>query len=217
MSTSPLDLDGARRVIERAHGLVGDLAAQGAQRMWVMHVPPDPERDTDLILSAGLTAGERLAAEVERLRALIGEVAIPSLAYCEERYGLDNQARLNLEAGIAQPNGGDGESACRVCGCTQNTPCQGGCHWVPDPYMAGELCSGCAASVPLPAEHIELFLKRERDRHEKTDVSWHAVDDVLDALRLHLVTGTPLTEAEELRAEVERLRGELGQSGEASR
>ncbi|MFI7628445.1 hypothetical protein [Microbispora rosea] len=80
----------------------------------------------------------------------------------------------------------------------------------------------------LPIEHVERFLKRERDRHEKTDVSWAALDDALDAFRLHMVTGTPLTEprpaegvvaygegteplteAEDLRAELERVRAEL--------
>jgi hypothetical protein len=36
-----------------------------------------------------------------------------------------------------------GEPACRVCGCTENEPCPGGCCWVPDPKMLGELCSTC--------------------------------------------------------------------------
>ncbi len=30
---------------------------------------------------------------------------------------------------------------CRVCGCTEDTPCPGGCVWVPDPALAGDLCS----------------------------------------------------------------------------
>lgn len=36
------------------------------------------------------------------------------------------------------------EPACRVCGCTENEPCAGGCCWVEDPRMLGELCSSCA-------------------------------------------------------------------------
>lgn len=32
--------------------------------------------------------------------------------------------------------------ACRVCGCTEEQACEGGCHWVEDPQM-GELCSRC--------------------------------------------------------------------------
>ncbi|MGI5155772.1 hypothetical protein [Microbispora sp. CA-102843] len=35
------------------------------------------------------------------------------------------------------------EPACRLCGCTEDAACVGGCHWVPDPLMLGELCSAC--------------------------------------------------------------------------
>lgn len=88
--------------------------------------------------------------------------------------------------------------------------------------MAAEL----ERDVRLPAKAVERFLKRERDTYEARGQHWNVVDDVLDAFRLHLVTGTPLTsprptegpeaafvgeepltEAEELRAEVELLRG----------
>jgi hypothetical protein len=31
---------------------------------------------------------------------------------------------------------------CRVCGCTQNNACEGGCHWV-----EADLCSSCAGDV----------------------------------------------------------------------
>lgn len=76
----------------------------------------------------------------------------------------------------------------------------------------------------LQPEDVERFLKRERDEYEPRGECWNTVDDVLDCFRLHMVTGTPLTsprphegpepfgaglepltEAEELRAEVERL------------
>jgi len=33
--------------------------------------------------------------------------------------------------------------ACRVCGCTQERACPGGCYWVED-----DLCSACVASEP---------------------------------------------------------------------
>jgi hypothetical protein len=36
--------------------------------------------------------------------------------------------------------------ACRVCGCTEDQACEGGCHWVDDPQM-GELCSRCEGAV----------------------------------------------------------------------
>ncbi len=32
-----------------------------------------------------------------------------------------------------------GEQVCRVCGCTQNNACPGGCYWVED-----DLCSACS-------------------------------------------------------------------------
>lgn len=35
-----------------------------------------------------------------------------------------------------------GIEACRVCGCTENAPCPGGCSWAPDPQME-DLCSRC--------------------------------------------------------------------------
>lgn len=48
-------------------------------------------------------------------------------------------ARGASEASLA------GEPACRVCGCTENSPCPGGCSWAEDPKMLGELCDRCAA------------------------------------------------------------------------
>lgn len=35
------------------------------------------------------------------------------------------------------------EQRCRVCGCTWNTPCEGGCFWVED-----DLCSACCDKDP---------------------------------------------------------------------
>lgn len=99
--------------------------------------------------------------------------------------------------------------------------------------MLSEITSACMAAelerdVRLPAEHVERFLKRERDTYEARGQHWSVGDDILDAFRLHMVTGTPLTEprpeggpealgvgpepltdAEELRREVERLTAEL--------
>ncbi|RBY82700.1 hypothetical protein [Blastococcus sp. TF02A-26] len=37
-------------------------------------------------------------------------------------------------------------AACRVCGCTEDAACPGGCWWVPDPEQLGELCSQCGAT-----------------------------------------------------------------------
>ncbi|MGE5572977.1 MAG: hypothetical protein ACM3ZU_08175 [Bacteroidota bacterium] len=32
---------------------------------------------------------------------------------------------------------------CRVCGCTDDNACEGGCYWVQDPEGLGDLCSRC--------------------------------------------------------------------------
>ena len=46
------------------------------------------------------------------------------------------------------------EAVCRICGCTQNNACQGGCYWVkPD------LCSRCA-------EKLESDQKNKVTQHE---------------------------------------------------
>jgi protein gp37 len=38
----------------------------------------------------------------------------------------------------------DDGPACSVCGCTEDDPCPGGCHWVPSPDPGlGDLCSAC--------------------------------------------------------------------------
>ena len=36
---------------------------------------------------------------------------------------------------------------CRICGCTDERACEGGCSWVPDPLGLGDLCSACLAKV----------------------------------------------------------------------
>ncbi len=41
----------------------------------------------------------------------------------------------------------DDVARCRVCGCTEDAPCPGGCCWVPDPTMRGDLCSACPADA----------------------------------------------------------------------
>jgi hypothetical protein len=40
-----------------------------------------------------------------------------------------------------------GETVCRGCGCTDSYACPGGCTWVPDPEMLGDLCSACAPAI----------------------------------------------------------------------
>lgn len=36
---------------------------------------------------------------------------------------------------------------CRVCGCTDDNACPGGCCWVEDPEGLGDLCSACFARM----------------------------------------------------------------------
>ena len=36
-----------------------------------------------------------------------------------------------------------GVATCRVCGCTDDEACEGGCYWVEDPEGLGDLCSTC--------------------------------------------------------------------------
>lgn len=48
------------------------------------------------------------------------------------------------------------ERFCRVCGCTDDAACEGGCYWVePD------LCSACVARVPVVLE----LAKRDEVTH----------------------------------------------------
>lgn len=42
--------------------------------------------------------------------------------------------------------------ACRLCGCTENRACDGGCWWVDDPADLGPLCSTC-----LPAAELQVL------------------------------------------------------------
>jgi hypothetical protein len=55
------------------------------------------------------------------------------------------------ESGRGLPDDGeeDDVARCRVCGCSEDEPCEGGCEWVEDPLDEGELCSRCAAEEGL--------------------------------------------------------------------
>lgn len=39
------------------------------------------------------------------------------------------------------------EPVCRICGCTDEEACPGGCMWVADPAHMGDLCSVCQPFV----------------------------------------------------------------------
>lgn len=42
----------------------------------------------------------------------------------------------------------ENEQTCRICGCTQNNACEGGCYWVED-----HLCSQCAKKLKGATKH----------------------------------------------------------------
>jgi hypothetical protein len=46
----------------------------------------------------------------------------------------------------------DGEARCAGCGCTENTPCPGGCWWVANTVGLEDLCSACAQPGELITE-----------------------------------------------------------------
>ncbi len=42
----------------------------------------------------------------------------------------------------------DTEQVCRVCGCTRDNACPGGCYWVEE-----DLCSACATNINPPLDN----------------------------------------------------------------
>lgn len=63
----------------------------------------EEEADNRLSLLVDLLEDRyRQQAQIDRLVEAIRDVAVHSLRYCEERYGHDDQARLNLEALLAE-------------------------------------------------------------------------------------------------------------------
>ncbi|GAA2092399.1 hypothetical protein [Actinomadura alba] len=62
------DLTEIRAHIEAAHTEICEIAEQGVTRRWRMHIPAQPDRDSDLLISRALKDAEELADEVERLR-----------------------------------------------------------------------------------------------------------------------------------------------------
>lgn len=69
-----IDLDAARAALKTAHDHVADLCE--GRTKWTMRIPADEQRDSDLVIGAGLDAGEKAAAEVEILRGIAGRLAV---------------------------------------------------------------------------------------------------------------------------------------------
>lgn len=67
------------------------------------------------------------------------ELSTAGRPWTETTYGLTRAGAEMLDS-IRQQY--DGPARCRMCGCTENRACPGGCGWVPDPEL-GDLCSRC--------------------------------------------------------------------------
>ncbi|HHY45733.1 MAG TPA: hypothetical protein GX506_00335 [Firmicutes bacterium] len=57
--------------------------------------------------------------------------------------GRPNPWRRLVQAARRDKGAGIDVATCRVCGCTEDEPCEGGCWWVEDPEGLGDLCSNC--------------------------------------------------------------------------
>ncbi len=84
--------------------------------------------------------------EISRLKSLVARAEAQELEALAIRDGLQEMSEkeslsrdLVLEMIDNILTAGDGPR-CRVCGCTDNNACPGGCYWVED-----DLCSKCAA------------------------------------------------------------------------
>jgi hypothetical protein len=75
--SGPFDTDLARTALEAAHEMVSALCkrrgAEGA-REWIMSIPARPRYDPDLVIGAGLRAGDAALREVTALRARVAEL-----------------------------------------------------------------------------------------------------------------------------------------------
>lgn len=102
---------------------------------------PEPA-DVAHVLKA-LTAGLRqLDPVLEQLADRLTTLADSPNAGTVDTAGT---AAVASEIGAGETDIG-GEVRCRVCGCTDEAACPGGCWWVPDPLGAGDLCSVCVGN-----------------------------------------------------------------------
>ncbi|HEY0410206.1 MAG TPA: hypothetical protein VGE42_08050, partial [Candidatus Dormibacteraeota bacterium] len=65
---------------------------------------------------------------------------------------LAREALRECGRGLADDGEEEDVTRCRVCGCTEDEPCEGGCEWVEDPLDEGELCSRCAGEEGLAGD-----------------------------------------------------------------
>lgn len=62
---------------------------------------------------------------------------------CHDAEDMNHYAQACREQGYKEVT--TSEQKCRVCGCTWNNACEGGCYWVED-----DLCSNCANMEARP-------------------------------------------------------------------
>lgn len=62
--------------------------------------------------------------------------------YIDYKNGQTIQKMIPFYENIRQKKVDDKSRSCKVCGCTQERACPGGCHWVTD-----DLCSNCVFSI----------------------------------------------------------------------
>ncbi|MGI5161444.1 hypothetical protein [Microbispora sp. CA-102843] len=120
---------------------------------------------------AGLSVRLYMKAEDVCERRVTGRATSPDDRVLQEVVEWQLPAEL-LDA-VAQAD----EPACRLCGCTENEGCPGGCVWVPDPEGKGELCSSHFISA-------ETLVEQQIVRC----VEWNDGDPVR-ILRVQLVAG----------------------------
>lgn len=125
-----------------------------------------PLRFHNALHQAGVhTAGQLSARTAEQLLDFrnigVAGVAAVRVALAERGLRLADQATIPVLLESGTPGILDVVAACRVCGCTEEQACPGGCWWVPDPWVEGDLCSACLP--PSPAPSAERWNRRAVD------------------------------------------------------
>lgn len=127
--------DSFRRVLHHpvaAAGYAKDFAAMERADAFVLVLPCGRSAHLELGWAAG---------QYKRTAVLLDDPCTPELMYRMVDVvttSLDEIADWLLDPDIPR---------CRVCGCTEAAACPGGCWWVPDPYLMGDLCSACRPIV----------------------------------------------------------------------
>lgn len=115
-----------------------------------------PRRFHNALRQAGVHTIGQLAARTREQLLDVRNVGVAGVAAVQAALG-ERGLRLAdraLTPGVPEsviPGFLDVVAACRVCGCTEDAACPGGCWWVPDPWMEGELCSSCLPPSPAPS------------------------------------------------------------------